>query len=471
LKKKAKVVLYNPIAVFYTMPLSLIALASNLDSERYDIIIVDARLEKYPLAKLIAESKNALCVGMTVLTGAPIKDALFSSRKLKEVYPSLKIVWGGWHTSLFPLETLKEPSIDFTVQGQGEQTFKELVDNLCENNDTGSIKGICYRKDGTAMRNIPRDMMDMNEFPYQNYENIHVNKYFGLKGQRQFDFISSIGCFFRCTFCADPHVYSRKWSALTPKRMGEELALAWHKYGFTELAFQDETFFTYEDRVLEIAEEFLSRGLKFTWTATMRADQGSRLKESSMKLLVRSGLRWVLIGVESGSDDMLKWLKKDITIDQVLYCADMCMKYGLAAHFPVIIGFPGETDESVRNSLYIANLIRQMSPKFETPVFYYKPYPGSSITEDAVKRGFRLPATLEEWSEFDYIGSTGPWVSQERYNMVEKFKFYNRFAGGRESMLKKPLRSIARWRIKNNNFSFPIEKAIIEKIRPAENIS
>jgi len=471
LRKKAKVVLYNPLAVFYTMPLSLIALASNLDPEKYDIRIVDARLEKDPLSKLVAESKNALCVGMTVLTGAPIKDALYSSRKLKEVYPSLKIVWGGWHTSLFPLETLNEPSIDFTVQGQGEETFRELVDNLSENSDTGSIKGLSYRKEGTAVRNMPRDMKDMNEFPFQKYENIEVDKYFRLKGQKQFDFISSIGCFFRCTFCADPHVYNRKWSALTPKRMGEELALAWNKYHFTELAFQDETFFTYEDRVLEIAEEFLSRGLKFSWTATMRADQGFRLKESSMKLLVRSGLRWVLIGVESGSDEMLKWLKKDITIEQVLYCADMCKKYGLAAHFPVIIGFPGETDESVRKSLYIANLLRQMSPKFETPVFYYKPYPGSSITEDVVKEGFRLPTTLEEWSEFDYIGSTGPWVSQEKYDMVEKFKFYNRFAGGRESMLKKPLRSVARWRIKNSYFKFPIEKSIIEKIKPGEPVS
>lgn len=453
------------------MPLSLIALASNLNPDKYDIRIIDARLEKNPLAKLIAESKNALCVGMTVLTGAPIKDALFASRKLKEIYPSLIIVWGGWHTSLFPLETLKEPSIDLTVQGQGEETFRELVDNLNENKDIGGINGISYRKDGAAVRNMTGNLKDMNEFPFQKYEYIGVEKYFKLKAKRQFDFISSIGCFFRCTFCADPHVYNRKWSALSPKRMGEELARAWNKYRFTELAFQDETFFTYEDRVLEIAEEFLSRGLKFSWTATMRADQGFRLKENTMKLLVRSGLRWVLIGVESGSDEMLKWLKKDITIEQVLYCADMCKKYGIAAHFPLIIGFPGESDQSVEKSLSIANHLREMSPKFETPVFYYKPYPGSSITEEAVKNGFRLPSSLEEWSEFDYIGSTGPWVNDKKYDLVEKFKFNNRFAGGRESLIKRPIRSIARWRIKNNNYKFPIEKAIIEKIKPGEPVS
>ncbi len=453
------------------MPLSLIALASSIDEKKYEVVIIDARLEKDPLARLVTTAKDALCVGMTVLTGDPIRDALMTSRELKKKFPKLKIVWGGWHASLFPVETLNELSIDVTVQGQGEKVFAELVDSFAADTELNGITGITYKTGGRIIRNAPRELTDMNEFGFQKYEKIPVESYYRLKGQRQFDFISSIGCFFRCTFCADPQVYNRKWSALSPERMGEEIAYHWSKYKFEELSFQDETFFTYKERAVSIADEFMKRNLKFNWTATMRADQGSRLSEDVFKHLVSSGLRWVLIGVESGSDEMLKWLKKDITIEQVMYCAEICRKYGIAAHFPVIIGFPGESEESVKKSLAIANKLREMSPKFETPVFYYKPYPGSTITAEVEKKGYKMPSSLEEWADFDYIGSSGPWVSDEKYDYIEKFKFYNRFSGGKERIVKKPLQRISRWRIKNNNFAFPIEKAVIETLMPQEKVS
>jgi radical SAM superfamily enzyme YgiQ (UPF0313 family) len=295
--------------------------------------------------------------------------------------------------------------------------------------------------------------------------------YFKLKGQRQFDFISSIGCFFRCTFCADPFVYKRKWSALSPQRIGEEIQQHWNRYKFTELAFQDETFFTYKERVEAISEEFLRRNLKFKWTATMRADQGFRIDEAILKMAVRSGLRWVLIGVESGSNEMLKWLKKDITIEQVLYCAELCKRLGIAVHFPIIIGFPGESDKSVEESLKIARKLRAMSPGFEIPIFYYKPYPGSGIVNDMQAKGYQLPSGLEEWAKFEFNSSAGPWVSREKFEYIEKFKFYNRFAGGRELLVKKPLKAISRWRLNNNNFNFPIEKYIVEKIKPEPKLS
>lgn len=453
------------------MPLSLISLASNIDESIYDVVIIDARLEKDPHTKLLQNGKDAFLVGMTVLTGAPIKDALEASRKLKVQFPLLKIIWGGWHPSLFPAETLKEEAIDITVQGQGEEVFSCLVDRISNEESYSDLRGISFKEGGKIIRNPPNEIKDMNEFRFQKYEHVQVKSYFKLKGQKQFDFISSIGCFFRCTFCADPQVYNRKWSALSPQRLGEEISYHWNKYNFDELSFQDETFFTYKGRAVSIADEFIKRNLKFKWTATMRADQGARLSEEVFRHLVRSGLRWVLIGVESGSDEMLKWLKKDISIDQVMYCAEICRKYGIAAHFPVIIGFPGESDQSVIDSLSIANRLREMSPRFETPVFYYKPYPGSSITAEVEKQGYRTPESLQEWSEFDYIGSSGPWVSKEKFEYIEKFKFYNRLSGGKERMYKKPLQKISRWRIKNDNFSFPIEKTIIETIRPLEKVS
>ena len=117
--KRHKVVLYNPESVFYTMPLALLAVGSYLDPQKYEVRILDSRLEQDPGGAVLAEIDDALCLGLTVLTGAPIRDALAITRAAKARRPDLPIVWGGWHPSLFPTATLDEPNIDVTVQGQG----------------------------------------------------------------------------------------------------------------------------------------------------------------------------------------------------------------------------------------------------------------------------------------------------------------------------------------------------------------
>jgi hypothetical protein len=102
-----------------------------------------------------------------------------------------------------------------------------------------------------------------------------------------------------------------------------------------------------------------------------------------------------------------------------------------------------------------------MSPDFETMIFYFKPYPGSALTQEAVARGYRLPRTLDEWANFDYVGSKGPWVSDEKYRRVERFKFYQRLAWDRVPAWKRPLQRIARWRSRRDAYGFPIEKLVL----------
>src|SRR5690606_1212323 len=135
-------------------------------------------------------------------------------------------------------------------------------------------------------------------------------------------------------------------------------------------------------------EEFLQRDLHFTWTATLRADQAVRLTDEVLALCVRSGLRRVMIGVESGSQEMLDWIAKDITVEQVLESAAMCVRHGIGAIFPFIVGFPSESEASVQATLDLVKRLRAMSPQFETPIFYYQPYPGSRIADEVVRSGY-----------------------------------------------------------------------------------
>lgn len=469
--QKHKIVLYNPRAVFHTMPLALVALGSCLDPERFEVRIIDGRLEDDPVATVLAEADGALCVGVSVLTGAPIRDALAVTRAVKARYPELTTVWGGWHPSLFPTETLSEPSVDISVQAQGEETFREIVDGLAAGNLPAVIRGTSTRVNGVPVQHPPRPMKAMDSFPPHNYELIPVERYFDLKGERQMDYISSTGCFFRCSFCADPFVYNRRWVGLAPDRVAEETNQLWERYRFTDLSFQDETFFTYPKRVVEIAERFERNGAKFSWAATMRADQGSRLTDDVYELCVRSGLRRVMIGVESGSQEMLDWMTKDVTIEEIIFSAEKCVQFGIGAIFPFIVGFPDETDASVQASIDMIKRLRAMSPKFETPVFYFKPYPGSRITEAVVRNGYKLPDTLDGWAEFDFIGSSGPWVTEDKHRLIERFKFYNRFAWGPERLVRRPLQMLARWRCNHDFYQLPIEKAIVERMKPLPQLS
>lgn len=469
---RKKVVLYNPRAVFFTMPLGLLAVGSALDRTRYDLVIVDARLESDPIGTLLAALEGAACLGIGVLTGQPIRDAIVASRAAKSRFPNLPIVWGGWHPSLFGKGCLEEPSVDATVQAQGEETFRDIVDRLVNGDSLRGCAGCTFRNElGKAEQNPPRALQPVDDFARHDYTLLPVERFFALKGKRQLDYITSQGCFFRCAFCADPLVYGRRWVGLSPQRVGAELADLHARYGFDDVNFQDETYFTYAGRVAEIAEEILRRGLKISWAATMRADQGDRLPDEAMALCRRSGLRRVIIGVEAGSQAMIDHIKKDIKLEQVFRSAEKCRRHGVAVIFPFIVCFPNESDASIEASLDVARRLRAISPAFTTPIYYFKPYPGTRLTDEAERAGYVSPRTLEEWANWDWYDSDGPWVTPERARLIERYKYYQDVAYSVPEFWSKPLQKLARWRVEKNRFALPVEKVIGDWLWPRPALS
>jgi len=383
------------------------------------------------------------------------------------------VVWGGWHPSLFPEECLADPNIDAAVSGQGEETFAEMVERYASGRDLSLVAGVTWRNpEGKIIHNLPRPTRDVNALPRHNYDLVPVEEYFKHKDRRQLDYISSIGCRFRCAFCADPYVYNRAWFGLTAERMAEELADLWDRYHFEEVAFQDETFFTRRERVEEICRAFLARNLKVAWTGTMRADQGFRLPDDTLALCRRAGLRRAMIGVEAGTDEMLRRIKKDITISQVFDTAEKLVRHDIGAIWNFIVGFPDEPDESFEATLQVAKRLRGMSPDFEAAIFFYKPYPGNELADQLGAKQYPFPCTLEGWADFDYVGSAGPWVSQEKYAKVERFKFYQKYAYGRHAHpLARPLQVVSRWRVQRDFYHFPLEKGLMERLHPAPRLS
>lgn len=470
---KHTVVLYNPNAVFYTMPLALIAIGSYLDAEQYNIVIIDGRLEKEPMLKISeALQQNAVCFATTVLTGGPIKDALKVSRAVKEKFPNIPVVWGGWHPSLFPHQTLEETSVDVVVKGQGEITFAELLERFTQHQSLKGLLGTAYKENGIVVMNEERHMQDLNNFPAFNYDLIDVPAYIQLSGRNQLDYISSQGCRFRCSFCADPTMYKRGWYGYSPERMGNEIEALWKKYKFNHVHLQDETFFTNAKRVKGVAEEFIQRKLPISWFGTMRADQGVRLDDSVWELCKKSGLERVMIGMEAGTQEMLDWMQKDIKLEHIFDTAKKCIRYGIAINFSIIVGFPGETEESISATLNMVKELRKMSSTFNMGIFYYKPYPGNKIADELLANNYQFPATLEEWSDFDFVDThKSDWISDKKIEEIEGFKFYQQLAYNKPTPAKFLVQQVAKWRVENKLYKFPVEKKLKEWLMPRQKMA
>jgi anaerobic magnesium-protoporphyrin IX monomethyl ester cyclase len=459
------VVLYNPAAGFHTIPLALIALGSVLKQQGVDVRIIDGRVEPDPLGTVIGATRDAVCLGVTALTGAPLRDALRVTRAVSAAHPALPIIWGGWHPSLFPVETLREAGVAATVQGQGERPFLEIVRRLTACEALSGIPGVTIADAGAVRQTPALPAEDINLFPAADYSLVSMEPYFRLKGQRQLDYVSSQGCRFRCAFCADPTVFARSWSGLSPERVGEELGRLTREYGASDVAFQDETFFTHPARVAGIADALLERNTTFTWMATMRADQGARLSADVFALCKRAGLRRVMVGMESGDQAMLDWMKKDATVEQVFVTAGKCRDAGISVLCNLIVGFPGETHESVMATLRAAKRLRAYGPNFQIAMFYYRPYPGTPIADAVSRAGYKGPATLEEWSRFEDEAESSPWVTAEKRAMVDRFVFYQRIGWAPPSALRAPLQALARWRCAHDNYRWPVEQRVLTAIR------
>ena len=123
-------------------------------------------------------------------------------------------------------------------------------------------------------------------------------------------------------------------------------------------------------------------------------------------------------------------------------------------------------------SVACARRLRAMSPEFLTPIFYFKPYPGSAIVADAVARGYRLPETLEEWARFDYVqGDPGPWVSPEKFRLIERFKFFHELAWKPASPAGRVLQQVARYRCSRSAFRWPVEMVLARAWRAEPRLS
>lgn len=453
-------------------PLPLMAVAAPLIEAGFEAEIIDGRVVHPHLPRILEAAADSLYVGLSVMTGYQIKDAVVISRAVKAAHPGVPVVWGGYHASMLPEQTLAEPYIDYVIRGQGQLAATELARRLAAGEvPDGDIPGLCFEAGGEIHIAPYPKLVDIDRFPPTPYDIIDIEKYMVDDiGSRTMKYFSSQGCPFGCGFCAETAMYGINWVGFSEQRVVDDLENLVRRHGVNAIDFADTNFFVSKKRTRAICEGIIERGLDLKWAADVRTRQFLDFPADLQQLIHDAGCRRLLLGAESGSQEALKNINKQTTVEDTLAVSRRCDELGITARFTTMFGFPGAPEKDIEATLKMIEGIKRISESFEVHGFFFAPYPGAPMYDDSVKLGFRPPAKLEDWASFDLTELHTPWVDpryKEKVDMV--IDFYMLFAspgpelkrkmrsGGPKGLAYRLLHRLASWRVSHRNFSLPVE--------------
>ncbi|MEA1945266.1 MAG: radical SAM protein [Euryarchaeota archaeon] len=446
---KQSVVLFNPLPVrdveehattstkvpLVNAPLSLLAIA-RMVMDDYRVLIFNAVVDENYTEQILAACSNALLFAVSSMTCYQIRDGLNVSAIVKAEYPKLPVVWGGYHPSTMPEQTILNPNIDIVVRGQGEYTFRELVYRLGGGHSLEGICGITYKERGhecvKIIANPDREFSDINEFCDMPYHLIDMERYIKSYrfGDRCIDYETSRGCLARCFFCSEPLFSKHKWTALTPERTVSEITKLHTEYGIDTFMIRDSDFFVSTRRVRAIAKLLIERDLDLNLVSVNgRMEQLHRFDDRVWELLRRAGLREVFIGFESGYQPSLDAMGKGASVDHILVCTRSCAKHDIDLRGSFMVGIPGiDTETEMRYTFEMMNRMIEIFheksdlSKLDFLLSFFVPYPGTPLYQRCIEVGFPPLQLLEEWGDFDQFDFHTPWVSDECYELTKDFR-------------------------------------------------
>lgn len=431
LNKQARVILFRPKSTYGVVyvPWALLAISAPIVAEGVSVRIIDENISSD--WRLILEEelkKNPLCLGVTALTGRMIRGAIEAS---KMAHGITKVVWGGVHASLLPEQTIKENYIDYVVVGEGEESFKKLIHCMMTDKEPTDVPGVYFKSNNNVKKSSPQCFVDLASQPEPPWELLDMDNYisgwFG-QGSRVLDIFTSRGCPHRCKFCYNTTFNARKWRSFDVQTSYERIKEFVERFKLTGVIIRDDFFFANRKRVYEIAGLLAEKGPRIEWEADCRIDAFAALEEDYIKLLVKSGLKKLVFGVESGSPRVLEAIGKDMTLDELWITVDKIKRHGIQSAFHFMIGFPGESWDEVLETYRVIEKVKEKLP--HAPIYgpnVYVPYPGTELFGEAVKMGFVPPEKLEEWINFEgWTFANTPWVSSYLESMLDVSRIYFR---------------------------------------------
>ncbi|MEF2965935.1 radical SAM protein [Paenibacillus sp. M1] len=414
-------------SLYLGLPLSVLALAAQFDQDRFEVRILDGRLSD-GLSETWRElvDDETLCLGISAITSYQIRDGLNLCRNVKEAFPELKVVWGGWHPSLMPVQTLKHDLVDIVITHQGEFTFPALVSCLDEGRDLESIPNLVYKdSDRNVISTASKPFVNLADtLPIERaYHLVNMNKYIQpLWGNKRVaGYESSRGCPYACKFCSISSVYRRKWNALPPERVADGVEWLYRNYQVDAIHFYDNNFFVDSRRSMEFGSELVKRGIDIKWDGTAVAEQFLRFSDEYIEKLKRSGFYRVIVGAESGDEDVLRKINKRHNNEQIVQTVKKCVHHGLQASLSFMVGFPWEPEKDFHETVKLIETLKRIDSSVEILLFIFSPYLGTPLYDIALEYGTIYPECLEEWADFTYERVNTPWISDPLKRKIGRY--------------------------------------------------
>ncbi len=393
-------------------PLGLAYLASMV-REEHNVKIVDSLAEDlgYEDVKKIIKRYDPELIGLTATTSM-VPDAYIVAKMAKRYNPDVKVVMGGPHVTFTPERTLKEcPYIDYIIRGEGEISFKNLVDALDKGRDLKKIKGLSFRKGDKVINNPPQPLIkDVDSIPLPSYDLLPMEKYV-VDSIKFGTVMTSRGCPFDCIFCSSSLQFGKRWRGHSDSRVLEELKILREEYGIREIEFLDDTYTLNRPRAIRIARRIKKEGLDISWTASSRVDLFNREVAAAMKA---GGCHTVYFGIESGSQKTLDFIGKRITPEQSLRAVKIARETKLRALGAFIIGFPHETKEDIRKTIKFSKKVGVNYAQFTIAT----PYPGTRLWSIALKEKLLLTLNWRKFTTLDPVMKLKHFTTEQIKKML-----------------------------------------------------
>ncbi len=401
-----------------TVPYSCLAVAAPLVAAGIPVCIVDEFSSADFFGELRQAAKAAAVVGISCFTGYQIQSAVRAAAFLRQQFPDLPIVWGGYHPSLYPETTLQSPLADYVVAGQGEWIFLDFVQRLLNGGRAEETPGLWRKRNGAVAQNPGAPpFRALEDFPRFPFELLDLRAYLiDSLTPRSISYHSSLGCPFRCNFCTVVQVFNQRWSGFSAERVIEDVRYLRAATGAQSVEFYDNNFFVNDARTAAIAEGLLRENLNILWSAEARPDKIAAYDDDMLQLLTRSGLRWVFIGAESGHDAVLQMMERDHTVEEILRAAEKLARHRIKVTFSFNIGYPGEPPDNFARTRRLANRLRRLNPQTELMVYITTAYEATPSFHRAREIGSRATASLTDWSHLDQRSGSGKLWLDRRYS-------------------------------------------------------
>ena len=401
-------------------PLGIAYLGAVLEKNGYSVDVIDCQAQKIAHNSFEHEigKHQPKVVGITSTT-LTYKSALKIAATAKQVHPDCVTILGGCHATFWDYKALEEcPQLDIVVRKEGEYTLLEIVNRLKENRHIDDVLGTTCWKNKKIIRNEDRPYIEnLDDLPFPAHHLLPLKR-LRKQGKVIFPLTTSRGCVYWCNFCTAVRMFGRRYRMRNPKNVVDEIQFLNEKYGATQFTFSDDTFTVDQARVRKICEDVRNRRLKVQWDCETRVDMITRGLLEKMK---KAGCIAVWFGVESGCQNVLNSMEKSINLAQTRRAFKWAHEAGLMTIASVILGFPGETKDTV---LKTVKFVEELNPN-DVGYHIATPYPGTPMY-DFVKENGWLKIT-----DFDRYDTATPVFESPTLNMKDlaeiREKAYQRF--------------------------------------------